>query len=479
MKGFSPDLPRTTQGIITDCENFIPYESGMEAAPSATSQGIDALAAACIGAASVSKLDGTSRTFAGTATRLYELSSTSWTDRSAGGSAYTTTTNWQFTQFGDVTIAAGYGNTLQYSSSGAFAAISGAPQAKVLFSVITSAGGFVIAANTNTNTDQWTCSGLDDYSTWTPSVATQANAGRLLGNDAGAITAGLELGDAPVLFKRRTMFVGRYVGGDATFVFNEVPGGAGCVGPDARCSIDVGIFFVGPDNFWIFDGARPLPIGDQQVRQWFFSNSSAAYRSKTICVFDKFRNRVRIFYASSSSTGNLDSQLVYHLATKEWGRDNMFVEYAFTLVPPAITMDSVSGTMDSAPGDMDSDYWNPSERLVTIFNSSHSLNVLSGLPGASSFTTYDFGDEVAESFFPDIRLRYQSVPNTAIAYSYVLDEAGESALLQGSISADSSDGALNKFDVRQSGKFHRVQFSFTGSCRVIGMRPTLISAGGR
>lgn len=479
MRGFSPDLPRVTQDIITDCENFIPYESGMEAAPSAASQGIDALAAACVGAAAISKLDGTNRVFAASATRVYELSGTSWTDRSAGGSAYTTTTNWQFTQFGDATIAAGYGNALQYSTSGAFAAISGAPQAKVLFSVITGAGGFVIAANTNTSTDQWACCGLDDYTTWTPAVATQANTGRLLGNDSGAITAGLELGDSPVLFKRRTMFVGRYVGGDATFAFSEVPGGAGCVGPDARCSIDVGVFFVGPDNFWIFDGARPLPIGDQQIRQWFFANSSATYRSKTICVFDKFRNRVRIFYPSNASTGTIDAQIVYHLATKEWGRDNMTVEYAFTFVPTAITMDNVAGTMDNAPSDMDSDYWNPSERSVGIFDSAHTLKTLTGAAAASSYVTHDFGDEVRESFINDVRLRYQAVPQTASVNAYSLDEAGDTATLTDTFYADSSDGAMNKFDVRQSSKFHRLQFQFTGTCRVIGMRPTLIHSGGR
>ena len=479
MKGFTPDSPRTVPDIVTDCTNWIPYEAGMESAPSESDAGIDALAAACIGAAAVTKLDSTNRIFAGTSTRLYELSGTSWTDRSAGGLAYASTLNWQFTQFGDTTIAAGYGNALQASSSGAFAAISGAPQAKVLFSVITSGGGFVIAANTNTSGDQWACSGVNDHTTWTASISTQANSGRLLGNDSGVITAGIELGDSPILLKKRTMFVGTYVGGSATFKWSEVPGGAGAVGPDAVCSIDAGIFFVGPDQIWIFDGARPIPVGIGQVRQWFFENSSPNHRSKTICVYDRFKNRVRIFYPSRSSTGTIDSQLVYHLATKEWGINDIVVEYAFLSSLPSVTMDTVTGTMDNAPETMDSDYWNPSEQIVTTFNSSHKYTTLSGAPDGSGYTTGDFGNEFIDTFFSGYRLTYQTQPQAATVSSYVLDEASEDGTLVGSVSYDSRDGTLNKFDVRQRGRFHRLSFSFTGTCRIIDGKAQLTPAGGR
>lgn len=74
LMGFAPDMETPTPGVLVDCENFIPYESGMEAAPSAvTPSDVPALAAACLGAASISKIDGTKRVFAGTGTKLYEL----------------------------------------------------------------------------------------------------------------------------------------------------------------------------------------------------------------------------------------------------------------------------------------------------------------------------------------------------------------------------------------------------------------------
>lgn len=479
IRGFSPDLPRTTPQVMTACEHVVPGEAGMEGAQSPSDVGLDAVAAAVVGAASLTKLDGTVRTFVGTATKLYELSSTSWTDRSAGGGSYATTTNWQFTQFGDTTLAVSTAVALQSTSSGAFAAVSGAPKAKVLFSVITSGGGFVLAANTDTSVDQWACSGVNDHTTWTPSVATQANSGRLLGNDNGAITAGIELGDAALLFKKRTLFVGRYVGGSETFAFSEVPGGAGCVGPDARCTIDVGVFFVGPDQFWIFDGARPLPIGTDVIRKWFFANSAGAHLAKTICVFERHRNRVRIFYASSASTGSLDAQLVYHLGTQQWGRDNLSVEYAFLYTPPDITMDNVTGTMDNVAESMDSDYWRPSERYVTILDTSHTVKTLSGASVSANFMTEDFGGKFQESYLRSYRMGFQRNPTTALIVPYTLAESGGTATGGNPIAADASDGTINKFDLHQSARFHRLQIYLTGDWQLVDAEAQLLRAGAR
>lgn len=481
LLGFSPDAPRTAPGIITACTSFIPYESGMEAAPGRASTGIDALAAAATNAVTWTKPDGTTRLFAATtATRIYELSSTSWTDRSAGGSAYTATNFVTFAPFGTAIVAAlGTATDLQVSTTGAFSAISGSPNAKIVFPVITSGGGFVIAANTDTAVDQWACSGVNDHTTWTASVATQANNGRLLGNDAGAITAGIEFGDRAVLFKQRTMFLGNYVGTPSTFQWAEIPGGAGCVGPYAVATIDIGLFFVGPDQLWVYDGARPVPVGEK-VRQWFFNNLSATYRDRVRVVFERMKNRVRIFYPNTSSTGNPNACLVFHLITKEFGQDDQTVETAFSYIQPAVVINSLSATINSYTNLINGEEWNPTSRSIAVIGTDHKIYTLTGAPGASNFTSEDFGDEFNESFMDEIRLRYAQVPSTAQAIGYTLDEAADDADTQlTEASSDVPADAKNKFDLRQCGRFHRVKFDFTGSVRVIGKQPRLQPAGGR
>jgi hypothetical protein len=480
LLGFTPDAPTTTPGIITDCTNFIPYEAGMEGAPGVVSTGADNLAASAIQAATLINLAGTAKTFAASATRIYELTGTTWTDRSVGGGPYTTTAAWSFAQFGDTHLAASPNNVLQAATTGAFANVSGSPQARVMFVVIAGGGGFVICANTNTSVDQWANSGINDHTTWTPSISTLANSGRLLGNDSGAITAGLEFGDRPILFKRNAMFIGEFVGPPEVFRFQEVPVKAGCIGKDAVCPVDAGLFFVGPDNFWVFDGARPVPIADGQVRQWFYNNVNLAQIDKTRALYDREKNRVFVYYPSSSSTGTLDAGLVWHLTTKQWGRVNpSSLQTTFVYVSPGLTVDSLTGTVDGISGSVDS-LVGAQSRFIAIFNGTNTLQTLSGVSGATSFTSEDIGLEDMESHLTESRLRYQRIPTTATATGYTLDEAGDSLDASGTIaSSDTPSDAKNKFDLRQCGKFHRVKFDFTGSVRVVAKDQTLIQAGGR
>jgi hypothetical protein len=117
---------------------------------------------------------------------------------------------------------------------------------------------------------------------------------------------------------------------------------------------------------------------------------------------------------------------------------------------------------------------------VAIFNSSNTLQTLTGTPNTSTFTTEDFGDEFTETFMDEIRLRYATVPTVASAAGYTLDEAADSADAELTLaSSDIPALARNKFDLRQCGRFHRVQFTFTGPCRVIAKQPKLQPAGGR
>ena len=141
LEGFAPDVDPTSAGVLTDCSHFVPTERGFSAANTLAENSAPALAATCTGGALVTKVDGTRRVFAGTGTKVYELISSAWTDRSRAGN-YTGAT-WRYDQFGDVTIAATGSSILQASTSGAFADLAGSPQAKY----VCVSNGFVMAFN--------------------------------------------------------------------------------------------------------------------------------------------------------------------------------------------------------------------------------------------------------------------------------------------------------------------------------------------
>ena len=479
LQGFSPDSEAPTPGVLIDCDNFIPYLTGMEGAPSAqTPSGVPVLAGACAGAVVATKLDGSRRTIAGTTSRLYELSAGTWTDVSAATYTGGSDSRWSFAQFGDDTIAANKTDAIQRSSSGAFAAIAGAPKAEVVFSV----GSFIMALNVNDGAekaDGWHCCASFDVTDWTEAVATQCNSGRLV-SSPGPLTAGLRLGEYAVAYKSRSLYLGQYVGSPAVWDWLLVPGGdAGCVGKEAIVDIDGAHFFVGTDNFWVFEGSKPVPVGDAQVRQWFFDNSDASNLYKTKCYYDKQQNRVWIFYPSNGSS-TCDSTLVFHLKNKQWGRANRTIEAVVSYISAGLTYDTWStagATYDTLPDiSYDSSYWISGSFSMAFFNTSHQLQTLTGNAETSSFTTGDAGDDYLVTLLKEIRLRFAAdgSPTSASVETYHKFVSGDG--YESGVSGNMNRG---KFDVLRAANWHRAVVTFSGPVKVTGINPMIEEAGMR
>lgn len=469
LLGFQPDLNPDLPGVMTECRHIIPYEQGFTGAPTGTAANAAVLAAECRGARVVTKLDETRRIFAGTQTKLYELTGTTWTDRSAGGGSYTGSldSRWSFAQFGDTTIASNLIDNMQSSTTGAFAAIAGAPKAKV---VVSAASNFVIAFNTNDGTfgvspDRWWCCAQNDQTNWTPSVSTGATTGRLIATP-GSIQAAMPLGDYVVAYKNRGIYVGTFVGAaNGSWQWNLAAdsSNAGCVGLEAVCEISGGAHFaVGPDDFWIFDGTnRPVSVG-QGIRDWFRLNVSQTFLYRTKCHFDGQRNIIWIAYPSkNASTGACDSCLAFHLPTKKWGADNFAVEAFLTFTSPGVVIDGLdafASTIDGLPAvPFDSSYWLSGSRSFGFFDSSHQLSVKGGLAADSGFTTGDIGDDDLLTLLNWVRIRFYEKPTTAQAqHQFSMNEGDD---LQPGTTEAIHDG---RFEFHTAARWHRLKFDFSG-----------------
>lgn len=482
LLGFSPDADPATPGIITDCHNFIPCLSGMEGGPEAVTPGdVPALAAACTGAVVATNLAGARRILAGTGVGLYELSGGAWADVTrvapyTGGSD----TRWSFAQFGNSVLASNRTDEMQRSTGTAvaFADITSAPKAEIIFSV----GAQIMALNVNDGAekpDGWHCCAINDDTDWTTSLTTQAASGRLV-SSPGAITAGARLGESAVAYKARSIYVGRYVGSPSVWDWLLVQGGeAGCVGKDAICDLGGVHFFVGEDNIWLFDGTRPIPLADNQVRYWFFDHSSPQYRYRTQCVFDRKNDRVWVFFPSNNSEV-CDSALVYHIKTKQWGRSDRTVEAVLNYISAGVTFDTwdQSGSTFDTLLDVsfDSQFWMSGGQALAMFNSAHQLQTLTGTSDASGFTTGDVGDDDAYSLLTGIRLRFAPghKPTTASVLTHHKPNSSDDYIV--GPSADLVDG---KFDVQVEDRWHRASFEFTGRVRVTAGGGMMMKTGDR
>jgi hypothetical protein len=469
LLGYSPDLPSFSPGTITNCSAFIPSLKGMKGAPSAQNTTLVALAAACKGASVVRKLDDSSRFFAGTATDLYEASTSSWTERtraSGGDYALGSETRWRFAMFGDTAIAAAKTDILQSSSSGAFAnAAANAPKAGSVAVV----NGFVILIDVNDqgaiydSADRphgwWAARAL---ATWTPSVANEAYTGSLT-STPGKCTAIKRFGRLAIIYKERSMFTLSYAG-TSGWEANQIPGEAGALSQETV--VDIGTpqnplhLFMGAEDFYMFDGARAYPLGAPLTKTVFGEiNRDISYVSMTL--HDRVEKNVYFFYPVGSS-GNPDKCVVYNYQTKQWGRDDRTVEAVVEYIQAGVIYDDLGdfySTYNDFPNaSYDTAFWSAGFPSPAIFNTSHVVQTLNSPSENSAMILGDYGSDEFVSLLSRAQPLFTTRPTQASMTNYYRSNLGDD-LTTGTVSQMDSKG---RFDKLWSANWHRLQFEFTG-----------------
>lgn len=465
--GFAPDVDPTTPGVITACENLIPTLKGYKGGYSGADVGLPALAAAAISATVLVKLDATNRFVAGTETKLYEKSAASWIDvsRAAAYNASASLYPWRFAQFGDTTLAANKGDTLQSSNSGAFADVAGSPKAGAICTV----NGFVMLANTNEATygdspDRWWCSALNDMTNWTPAIATQCTTGRLV-DSPGSIRGLKTLGYDVVAYKERSMYLGRYAGPPSVWQWTLIPGEIGCSSQNAVVNIGTAHVFVGWEDFYLFDGFRPVPIGST-LREWFFSDLDANYRYLIKGLHDRTHSLVYFFYPRLGGSGALNGCIVYNYKSQKWGVSNRSIETVVEYITGGYTWDTLPiTTWDSWPSvAYESPFWTASSETAAYIGTDHKVYSLTGISSTSSLTTFDAGDDQQFSLLSRVRFRYLDAPASATLTNYYQDEHG------GAWTTDSTITESNgRFDLLRSARWHKAKADFTGDVEISGV----------
>lgn len=475
--GFSPDVDPTMDGVLTDCAAVLPSLRGIESAPTPVDAVVTALSSTCQGSASMITLSGSSRTFAGTRNNLLEASAGGWNDVSytAGGSYSTVSGRWRFAQFGSVSLATSLENAIQASPSSRFTTIAGSPSADIIETV----NQFVIVANTNDVTygaspNRWRCSALSDYTNWTPSIATQAATG-LLVSVPNKITALRRFGDNIVAYKQLGMYLGIYTGPPFIWSFTEIPSPTGTFCQESVINIGTPEqprhFFVGQDNFYTFDGGRPLPVG-WEVKDYFLSKLNAA-KSDNICMMrDAIKSRIYIYYPSGSSTLPNDC-LVYNYRTGKWGQDPRQIEFASEYLPPGLTYGEL-GTYYATYADLPSApyataFWQAATPAPSIFNLSHQLQVLNGEPGQGYFVTGDIGDENQMLLLSRVKAQWIKMPPISSLTNYYRQQALGETLIQDQTVSPSN----NRFDVMRSARWHRFKVSTQGAFELNTLLPVM------
>lgn len=374
---------------------------------------------------------------------------------------YTTAADqrFRFTQFGNVIIAANGGNRIQglnLNTSSTFQDLAvDTPKSRY----ITVVRDFVVSGYAGSdfpNRVQW--SALGDESSWTPSATTQADFQDI--PDGGSVV-GLTGGEFGLVFMDRSIHRMSYVGSPLIFQFDNISRNLGCYEANSIIQYAGTSFFLSDDGFYACDGQKVIPIGNEKVNRFFYSDVDEGLLPLMSCAVDPFRKLVVWAYASNSSA-TVDKLIIYNYETNRWSSGTTVVDRVATSSTPSFTLEGLDifGNLEQITSSFDSRLWLGGKMLFAGVNEAK-IVTFSGDPMTATIET---GDIEVPGSTSAITLAKPIVDggsgNVALFSRRLLNQQ---VIFGSQVVAD----AENRVSIRGVGRYHRLQLTPTGSWNTV------------
>lgn len=381
-----PDIADYNNPGATEAKNVVPTIDGYKQFNSFT-RTETALNSECRGGFAAQAFSNIGYNYAGSATKLYQLSDGTWTDQSKAGGTYSLLAgeSWEFTKWGEQIIAVGGINsgtpippqviTMGAVGSTEFADLGGSPpQARHIATV----KDFVVLGNLyESATDypsrvRW--SGVNDETIWTTNKARQADYQDLPGQ--GGWVQKIVGGDYGLIIMERGIVRMDYIGPPLVFSFNRILPELGTSAVNSVVQWGDLVFLLGPTGFkGIANGRERLDLGDNKINRWFFDNVDLSYAYRIVGALDRINNRILwIFPDNNATLGVANNGIVFDIATQKWSRFEENLDWIYSAYGITFTLDgldSVSTNIDTLGASLDSSTWVSGIIGLGAFDNSH------------------------------------------------------------------------------------------------------------
>jgi len=468
-----PDIADLRNPGATEAKNVIPTIEGYRAL-NAFSRTESALNLYCRGAFAAQSSAKVSYNYAGSGTKLYQLSDATWTDQSKASGTYSLLSSevWEFVKWGENIIAVGGINTgtpvpPQIITMGAvgsteFADLGGSPpQARHIATV----KDFVVMANIYESATlypsrvRW--SGVNDETIWTTNKQAQADYQDV---PTGGWIQKMVGGDYGLLIMERGLVRMDYIGPPLVFAFNRVLPELGTNAPNSVIQWGEIVFFLGPTGFeGVAGGVQRLEIGDNKINRWFFSQVDLNYAYRIVGALDRINKKLVWIFPDNGATAGLPNQgLFYDLASKRWSRFEDELEWVYDAYGRTYTLDgldSVSTSIDDLGASLDSPIWVSGVIGLGVFDHEHYGGRFSGSAETAILETKE--DRLSQNRKTHVKRLRPEVDNvgTSVDIKVGTRNSLEDTLVWGGSLTKERDG---NYSARSNARYHRFRATITG-----------------
>lgn len=171
---------------------------------------------------------------------------------------------------------------------------------------------FALGAGGNSRKVQW-CD-FEDRDSWTPSTTNQAGSQEL--QTSGQILSAARSRGQTLIITDFDAHAATYVGPPYIYSFTRVGTHCGAVSRKSSVTTDLGVFWYGQENFFLYDGNR-VQVVPCDVHDKIFGDFNTTQQSKVWGFVNGAHQEIWWFYPSSDST-ECDKYVAYDFMEKHW-----------------------------------------------------------------------------------------------------------------------------------------------------------------
>jgi hypothetical protein len=102
------------------------------------------------------------------------------------------------------------------------------------------------------------------------------------------------------------------------FAFTNVTTGRGLINENCWAVVDSTAYGVDARDIWQFNGQSFTPIGDQRIKNYFYSNLNANYTNQIFMIHNSKKYQIEIYYPDLTSTGYCNQMISYRYDLDAW-----------------------------------------------------------------------------------------------------------------------------------------------------------------
>lgn len=234
----------------------------------------------------------------------------------ADSGTYSEATTWSLDNWGEYLVACSVADgklwEWQLNTATKAAQISNAPVNNLSLLVTEERFLLALGAGGNSRKVQW-CD-REDNTLWTPAATNEA--GDIELQTSGQIMAGVRTRGQSLILTDIDAHSCTYVGPPYVHSFERVGSGCGLTGRMAITSTDVGVFWMGKKNFFLYNGSSVQEV-PCEVQDYVFGDINPAQLSSAWSMNVAQHGEVWFFFASAAST-EIDKYVAYDYRENHW-----------------------------------------------------------------------------------------------------------------------------------------------------------------